>query len=198
MKTEVCFLVNSKVDRRVKYTRMVLKESLMKLLNEKPINTITVKELCALADVNRSTFYSHYSDQYDLLSKIEEEIIHDMNDTLMSYNVTQNEDALVMIEKIVEYIAANSDSCRILLSENGDPSFRNRLMMIAHDYTMKTSMNQNMIIDEEMTEYASWFAVSGSIHVLESWLKNGMNKSPKQMAEMINHLINKGLASFKA
>ncbi|WP_338121478.1 hypothetical protein [Halalkalibacterium halodurans] len=48
-----------KLDRRKKYTRMVLKESLMKLMQEKPLSNITIKEICDLADINRSTFYSH-------------------------------------------------------------------------------------------------------------------------------------------
>ena len=49
-------------DARVRYTRKVLKESLLSLLKEKPINKITVKEVCELAELNRATFYSHYSD----------------------------------------------------------------------------------------------------------------------------------------
>lgn len=44
----------SKLDRRKKYTQMVLKDSLMKHLKEKQISTITVKEICELADINRS------------------------------------------------------------------------------------------------------------------------------------------------
>lgn len=47
------------MDRRKKYTRMVLKESLMELLKNKPISNITIKEICEEADINRSTFYSH-------------------------------------------------------------------------------------------------------------------------------------------
>lgn len=55
---------------------MVLKESLMKLLKEKSISTITVKEICVLADINRSTFYSHYLDQFDLLNQTKDYLIY--------------------------------------------------------------------------------------------------------------------------
>jgi AcrR family transcriptional regulator len=189
--------MNSKIDRRVKYTRMMLKESLMKLLKEKPISTITVKELCALADINRSTFYTHYSDQYDLLTQVEEEIIQDMNETLMSYNLGQDDEALQMIEKIVEYVAAKSDICETLFSEHGDPSFKKRVMKVAHDYTVKNWMSTYSVDDPKISEYVSLFAISGSIHILEIWLKNGMDKSPKEMAEIINNLTNKGLSSLR-
>ena len=46
---------------------MVLKQSLLKLLKEKPVNKITVKEVCELAQLNRATFYAHYSDCFALL-----------------------------------------------------------------------------------------------------------------------------------
>lgn len=188
--------MSSKLDRRIKYTRMVLKESMMQLLKEKPISSVTVKELCGLADINRSTFYSHYSDPYDLLAQIEEEIIQDMNETLTSYNLNQDEEALQMTEKIIEYVAANSDVCKTLFSEHADPSFKKRVMMVAHNHTVKTWMSTYAVEDPIVSEYVSLFAISGSIHILEIWLKNGMDKSPKQMAEIINNLTNKGLSSF--
>lgn len=58
-------------DRRVKYTKMILRQSLIEVLKEKPISRLTIKELCERADINRATFYSHYSDQFDLLKQIE-------------------------------------------------------------------------------------------------------------------------------
>ncbi|MBM4761039.1 TetR-like C-terminal domain-containing protein [Bacillus sp. B15-48] len=186
--------MGSKIDRRKQYTRMVLKESLMQLLKEKSISAITVKEICELADINRSTFYAHYSDQYDLLSQIEAEMIQDMNETLMQYSTNKAEEALEMTEKIIEYIAANSDVCKTLLSE---PGFKKRIMKVAHDFMVKHSLSTYPIDDHQISEYVSLFAVSGSIHILEHWLQTGMGKSPKEMAEMINNLINKGLASMQ-
>ena len=59
-----------KSDARVRYTQRVLKESFLSLLRKKPINKITVKEVCELAELNRATFYSHYSDCFDLMEKI--------------------------------------------------------------------------------------------------------------------------------
>lgn len=96
----------------------------MDLLKEKTITAVTVKEICELADINRSTFYSHYFDQYDLLSKISEEVVADMYETLNEYSFKKNEEALQMTEKIMEYVAEKSDICQILLSDNGDSTFK--------------------------------------------------------------------------
>lgn len=185
--------MTSKLDRRKKYTRMVLKESLISILKEKPVSAVTVKEICAHADINRSTFYSHYSDQFDLLYKIEEELIEDMHETLSGYNFTKEDEALQMTEKILEYIAENSDIFRTLLSEHGDAAFQKRVMMIAHQFTVKSWMSVSNL-DQDIYEYISIFVVSGSIHVIKSWLDKGMDKSPKEIAEIINLLTNKGLS----
>ena len=47
----------AKIDVRARYTRKIIKESFYTLLREKPVEKITVKELCEKAEINRSTFY---------------------------------------------------------------------------------------------------------------------------------------------
>ena len=64
-----------KSDARVRYTQRVLKESFLSLLREKPVNKITVKEVCELAELNRATFYAHYSDCFALMESIEQELL---------------------------------------------------------------------------------------------------------------------------
>ena len=66
--------MTKKLDRRTAYTRMVIKESLYKLLEKKHLSEITVKELCAQADINRTIFYRNYMDIYDLYEQLEEEL----------------------------------------------------------------------------------------------------------------------------
>ena len=174
---------------------MMLKDSLIHLMKEKPISSITVKEICEVADINRSTFYSHFSDQFDLLNKIEGEIIEEMNATLNQYNYTKEEEVLKMTEKLLEYVADNSEICQTLFSEHGDTSFPKRVMLVAQQITAKTWTNTNNV-DKNISEYIGTFVVSGSIHIIKSWLDKGMDKTPKEMAEIIIKLTNKGIASF--
>ena len=64
-----------KTDARVKYTRMVIQQTFLELLQKKPISKITVTEICEIAGINRATFYKHYMDPYDLLEQFENEAI---------------------------------------------------------------------------------------------------------------------------
>lgn len=54
-----------KTDARIRYTRVVIKDSFVKLLKSQPINKITVKDVCDLAEINRVTFYKYYTDCFD-------------------------------------------------------------------------------------------------------------------------------------
>lgn len=63
------------MDLRIERTRKCIKDAFIELRKTKPIEKITIKELAALASINKATFYSHYTDIYDLSEQIEEETI---------------------------------------------------------------------------------------------------------------------------
>ena len=186
----------AKTDRRAQYTKMVLKQSLMGLMQEKPLAKITIKELCLRADVNRCTFYAHYADQYDLLKCIEDEILGEIQEKLANYSFREDQTAAYqIIERILLYAQENSKFCRILLSEQGDPAFQKRLMNIAQrQYVSEWTREKAM--DEETAQYLYLYAVNGSIGIVHSWLKNGMKKTAREMADIIIKLVNQGMSAF--
>lgn len=184
------------MDRRKKYTRMVLKESLLSLLKNKSISSITIKEICERADINRSTYYAHYANQYELLEAIEEDFIEDLTDTLSQYNFSKEDEALQMTEKLFEYLAANSNMCDTLLSENTDMYFLKKGMNITREFIFKNLIDESTI-DQEAYDYINMFIVGGSIHVIQNWMQNGMDKSPGEMAGILNAFINRGLAGMR-
>ena len=69
-------------NQRVRLSKMLLKNALMKLLKEKPLEKITIYELCAEAQLNRVTFYKYYGSQYDLLTDIENDCFRKLEEIL--------------------------------------------------------------------------------------------------------------------
>ncbi|MDE6432613.1 MAG: hypothetical protein K2L07_00115 [Lachnospiraceae bacterium] len=65
-------------DRRVRKTKKAIQDVFCEMTKEKNLNEITVKELCAEADINKSTFYLHYHDIYDLADQIQDILIRDV------------------------------------------------------------------------------------------------------------------------
>lgn len=176
---------NDKVDRRVKYTKMVLKESFINLLEKKDIAQITIKEICEDADINRATFYAHYNDQYDLMKKIENELLDNINDYLAGFDKKNNDmNAVLLAEKIFEYIKENARLCKLLLSERGDFSFQKQIVMLVYDLII-TELTDNSNLTKEDAEYVYSFTITGCVGIVQKWLNDDMKKSSHFMAEMV-------------
>lgn len=185
-----------KTDRRVKYTKMVIRNSFIKLLKQKPISKITIKEICENADVNRATFYAHYQNQYDLLNKIEARLIDDINAYLSNYEFKDNMDiASKMLEKILDYVKENSDIFDILLISNGDMTFQNEFIKIITKQHFSPETRSDSLSKEDAA-YIFSFSSSGSIGVIQKWLKDDMKKPTNELAELILKIAARGSAAF--
>lgn len=63
---------NKKVNQRIVATKRALQDALIEMLKTQNINSISIRELCQAAKVNRTTFYNHYGSQFDVLNEIAE------------------------------------------------------------------------------------------------------------------------------
>ncbi len=186
---------DKKLDRRVKYTKMVIKDSFVKFLKQKPISKISVKEICDDADINRATFYAHYMDQYDLLQKIENEIIDDINQYLKGYDFKDSRLIPVeMIEKILIYIEENAVLFDLLLNSNGDIKFQQEVIKIVGKQHFIPLIG-NESLNKENAEYIFHFLACGAVGVIQLWLKEGMKKPARETAELILKTAINGRAS---
>ena len=106
-------------DLRVKRTYILLKNALFELLAHQSFEEIKVNDICNLAMVHRTTFYSHFSDKYELL----EYCIKDVEDELtqkIKYNKYSNlrEFYTNLIMSLLEYIADNKKFFKNVLKNN--------------------------------------------------------------------------------
>ena len=122
-----------RTDARVRYTQRVLKESFLTLLREKPVNQITVKEVCELAELNRATFYAHYRDCFDLLESIEQELLDAFRQSLQ---LVTNYDVSAMIGAIYAMVEKHENACRVLIFGGRSASVLGRMI----DQARQTSL----------------------------------------------------------
>jgi len=182
-----------KADRRIKYTKMMLKNGIIMLLEDNPISKITVKKLCEVADINRSTFYSHYTDVYDLLRQLELEVTMELTDFISEHIFTDKTEEIVQVMNVMlEYIGENSDLFKVLLSENGDISFQRDLMRITQHKSI-TDLHNLKNINTQTSEFIQCFFLAGSISIIREWLQEGMTNSPREISELITKLLYEGL-----
>lgn len=179
-------------NRSVRNTKARLYEALMQLMSEKPITSISVKELTELADVNRGTFYFHYSDVYAMLSSIEDDFFTELSD-VMSRSVPDPDTKFSYLAEIFRFVGENREFCSILLGENGDMQFLRRILAFVDE---KCSSIWSILIpgaDEQTFQMYNSFIISGCIGLIRFWLNDGLKKTPEEISAVAVSMISSGL-----
>ena len=183
----------TKIDRRVMYTKMFLKESLLELMKEKPVDKITPTELCRKANINRNTFYSHYYTPRDVLSEIETEVSNQIIDSLQNQFTSEDIAISEMLNEICRIIYEKQDFCKILLSENGDAAFFETIINMGKGVILQGWRNQGVSLSDEKMEMFFSYIVNGSVALIRKWAASDMKNSPREVAELIQHATYGGI-----
>ena len=115
-------------DLRVRRTRKMLQDALIELTVEKGFAAVTVRDITERAMVNRSTFYRHYLDKYDLLEQYVTEVkaLAEQDDALDGERELTPGGAPAGLVNLLEHVRAHSEFYRVMLGQMGDPVFTER------------------------------------------------------------------------
>ena len=176
-------------DRRVQFTKMLLRQSMIKLLHEKPVAKVTIKELCESADINRGTFYAHFSDPIDLLHHTEEKAIEDISTYIEAFVTEHDTEAVKEASlNLCNYIKKEALSWRALLSEKGSLDFYKKLYDVGYnDFVSKTDQHSG-------EDAAAWklmytYILTGGLGMVMRWLVEENDQTPEQVADILFHMI---------
>ena len=182
------------VDRRVRKTKRQLRLALMKLMAEKSVKDISVRELAAIADINRGTFYIHYKDVYDLLSSLEDELAEGLVVVCRRHNAKDSEGKTYpYLMELYQYIEQNADLCHVLLGKNGDIAFTDRICHILRDEFLYDFLAYYYPNDPAMLDYFCSFIVSGNMSLALTWIDGGMKQTAEEMAVLAGEIIMHGV-----
>ncbi len=180
-----------RTDARVRYTQRILKESLLLLLREKPINKITVKEVCERAELNRTTFYAHYSDCYALLESIEDELVTAFGRSL---ELVKSFDVSALIEAIYHIVEGNPEACQVLVFDGVSPSVLQRMIDLARDKSIAYWKSELHKASEEELEMLYTHLSNCLLHVVV----DGHGKySRKAVVGFVNRIVKSSLSLFQ-
>lgn len=185
------------LDKRSLKTRKRLEDVLFDLLKVNDINKITVKEVTTIADINRSTFYDHYSDIYDLLESVQNRVIYSINTinknvTLSSFSHNDFNELSILLE----YIKENKEIFKILLNGQGNMQFITILKRIITEKFLKDILGKSDYPNKEHYELVSSFFISGCIGLIQNWVKNDTNIKIEELTKIMKSLIANSISSF--
>lgn len=182
-------------DHRIKVTKMLIRKAFLSLLEKKPIQSISVKELCEEAGLNRGTFYSHYSDIYKLKEDIEEDMLQGFCqalEPLEEMDEAQRTPVRITTE-VFRCLKENSDLCTVTLGPYGDKAFALKLLQIGREICVESYSRYFQNTTPRQIEYFYAFASSGCIGILQKWLADGMTAAPEEVAEMAECMMTSGM-----
>lgn len=188
-------MATEKLDRRVRRTRKLLAQSLTELLEEKELKDITVKEVSEHADLNRGTFYLHYKDVYDMMEQIQKELFEDFND-ILSKNACDDTCTTPynLLCQVFLFLNDNKAICKVLTGPHGDYHFIQSLKWLVKEH-MERIWIKNQFKIENLEIYYN-YSISGILGVIQFWLEGNNDKSPLEMATIVNDLMVRELALF--
>lgn len=145
------------MDLRVKKTKMAVKEAFLQLRNNSTLEKIKVKDICERAMINKTTFYKHYEDVYDLSNELEQEAVALVMDSFASKNeIFQN--PAHFLRGLPGALNANRDVLYPLFHDNFDKLFLILEMQLKNYYAVPERMEEEEIL---LT-----FAIGGALHTM--------------------------------
>ena len=115
---------------RVRQTRHRLSEALMEMPMDRSLRSVSIRELCQRAGINRTTFYNHYGSQYDLFEEICAQFLEDIADCLASADPENREHVHEKVALVLTYLQDHLQVARLLLNHSEMPGFADRLFSL--------------------------------------------------------------------
>ncbi len=168
-------------DRRVRYTKMVLKNALMELMKVKPLSQITIVDICKTADINRNTFYQHYASPYALFSVIEAELL----DKIITA-IQQEQSIEKLFYKVCKVLEENAEFSHIIFSQADGTAVIKKVLILSRKLKeFKTPHSR----DTQYVEKLYLFIEAGVLALLKNWVLNGFDESPEILSKTIFRIV---------
>jgi AcrR family transcriptional regulator len=189
-------MIKSEKDRRAVRTKRMIREALSALIEEKGFTNISITDLTTRADINRGTFYLHYTDKYDLLEKVENEVLLELEalagtlSSSITTSINPLNQPIPFAVKLFEFFQQNAKFMKAILGPNGDPFFRRKLESFLKINFFERELaeavkKENLLIPED---YFSAYLLAAHLSVVEQWLAKGMKESPEEMALILTKM----------
>jgi AcrR family transcriptional regulator len=183
-------------DLRIVRTQQLIKAAFFELIDKIGFEKITVQNLTQNAAINRSTFYLHYADKYDLLNKLEEEVLEGLREILTAIdldeiiNFSYDEKPFPHIIRILEYVNAHEQFYKMILSANGDPSFINKIGDFIRFNMTEIIMKYGVLKMLKIpVNYVFSVFVAVITSFLNEWIRSGMKETPYELAGIMTLVI---------
>ena len=167
-------------------------------MQKKKLNSITVTELAAQADINRKTFYTYYSTVNDVLDEGINELITSLKDLLCDMSEDYNMFSPQTLFAFLNTIMSDADIARDLFASDNASLLFNRLQKALQETLLKELISRDIKMNVPAEQYPliSNFVAGGMISVYYEWITNPDSITLDEMARTLTTLIISGVHAF--
>ena len=163
-------------DRRARRSRRLLKESLLVLMKRKAFSQISVRDVTDEADMNRGTFYLHYTGTVELLQSLEADLLQEL-EALIDAHLQETVDrgsVRPLLEPLLDFVVERQETWAVLLDEDdasGISQGLQRLIRKKGAGVVETWFHpQNSQLGDYLLTFLAW----GFIGLLKEWFAQDM------------------------
>ena len=179
-------------------TKKKIQQSFLSILKGKEFTKISIKDITDSACINRGTFYLHYLDKYDLLEKVEEELLEGLRIHIATIDSEYKVEMVEQLQvagfsmEVFRYIEQHVDQFIVLLSKYNTSGFHLRLKnFFIEQFEENYHSSEMSFIDPTIpTDYLSAFAASAILGLIEQWLSRQQRETPEEVAELYLKILN--------
>ena len=183
-------------NQRIALTKKLLQEGLLRLLAVKPLDSISVTELCRESGINRATFYNHYSSPQELLNDIENRLATQLKQIIC--NMKTAEDVTHLLDRVCAFFKDNGPTILALNRCNADSRITSTL------YDVNLSFQTNHLNNSVYAKYATQdrlhliavFFYTGCYNILLEWISKDLPMSTEEVATLMLRLASENLLDY--
>ncbi|MBD7911417.1 MULTISPECIES: TetR-like C-terminal domain-containing protein [Clostridium] len=183
--------MNTMANKRFQENEKKIQESFISLLNTYDVNQITVRAICEKAKINRSTFYAHYQDVYDLLDRLEIA----MNNKIVAQYKGREIDEIFFISDeffipFLDFISKNQIFYKACLQKRKSFPISQGFEALWNIVIKPISLKHGITSEDEMMYYFVFFQ-AGITMVLKRWVDNGCIETPSEISSYIMNCLSR-------
>lgn len=185
--------MNNRPDRRVTKTKAAILNAFLRLLAEKDIDNISIKDIANAADINRKTFYCHYKGIYQVIDDFENEIVSEFDNILNDLDFNQVfENPIIIFSRLNTVICSNIEAYTNLAVKNKNSNLTLKVISKVSE-KIKLSFKNQIPLDNYRTTLIFDFALSGMLTIYYNWIISDQQQPIEELSKVVSTLCSSGI-----
>ena len=183
----------AKQDKRIARSIKLMKESYLQLLKEKPMEKISVVEICERAGISRYTFYSHYEDINALRNDLQQQLCREFFSSVNLYKFDRN--SRPALDALVHQIRTEPDLFALLF---GTSISKENMVALIEDLFQLTLpvWSAHSALPQDQIRLIYCYMISGIFSMVREWYQSGFSTDEETIKDLMENLVRHGVYHY--